>query len=149
MVRVEEKGTFQNAPGLKEFTKAMLERGIRAFQIDLGGCPSMDSTFMGTLTGIALRLRECGGGSLRVVNITERNLDSLRNLGLDALFEISSENPETMPVAPMQVQVDKEETTEIMLEAHQALVEAAPENITRFKDVLDFLRNDLKDSSSS
>jgi len=49
----------------------------------------------------------------------------------------------------MQVQVDKEETTEIMLEAHQALVEAAPENITRFKDVLDFLRNDLKDSSSS
>jgi hypothetical protein len=30
-----------------------------------------------------------------------------------------------------------------MLEAHEALCEAAPENILRFKDVLDFLRQDL------
>ena len=32
---------------------------------------------------------------------------------------------------------------ETMLEAHEALCEAAPENIFRFKDVLDFLRQDL------
>jgi two-component sensor histidine kinase len=33
-----------------------------------------------------------------------------------------------------------------MLEAHEALSEAAPENTLRFKDVLDFLRQDLHQS---
>jgi len=33
-----------------------------------------------------------------------------------------------------------------MLEAHEALGEAAPENMLRFKDVLDFLRQDLHQS---
>jgi anti-sigma factor RsiW len=32
---------------------------------------------------------------------------------------------------------------ETMVEAHEALSEAAPENVLRFKDVLDFLRQDL------
>jgi hypothetical protein len=30
-----------------------------------------------------------------------------------------------------------------MLEAHEALCEAAPENVLRFKGVLDFLRQEL------
>jgi hypothetical protein len=30
-----------------------------------------------------------------------------------------------------------------MLEAHEALSEAAPENMPRFKNVIDFLRQDL------
>jgi hypothetical protein len=35
-----------------------------------------------------------------------------------------------------------------MLEAHEALCEAAPENILRFKDVLDFLRQDFHQFAS-
>ena len=30
-----------------------------------------------------------------------------------------------------------------MLEAHEALVEVAPENLTKFKDVLEYLKQDL------
>jgi hypothetical protein len=30
-----------------------------------------------------------------------------------------------------------------MLDAHEALCEAAPENLFRFKDVLDYLKQDL------
>jgi hypothetical protein len=33
--------------------------------------------------------------------------------------------------------------TKSMLEAHEALCEAAPQNVLRFKDVLDFLRQEL------
>ncbi len=40
---------------------------------------------MGTLAGIALRLRELGQGNLRVTNLNERNSDLLSNLGLDQL----------------------------------------------------------------
>ena len=48
-IRVEGKGTFQNSPGLKDFSRRMIETGKRAFVVDLQRCPAMDSTFMGTL----------------------------------------------------------------------------------------------------
>ena len=37
----------------------------------------------------------------------------------------------------------KREQIETMLEAYEALCQAAPANMVRFKDVLDFLRQDL------
>ena len=43
----------------------------------------------------------------------------------------------------------KKEQTETMLEAHEALCEAAPENIFRFKDVLDYLKQDLHHETPS
>src|SRR3954447_599569 len=85
-VRVEGKGSFLNSTGLKDFAKEMINRGFREFVVDLKNCPVMDSTFMGTLAGIALRLREIGQGQLRVINLNERNRDLLANLGLDQLF---------------------------------------------------------------
>src|ERR1700693_1685597 len=93
-VKVEGKGSFQSSPALKEFSKQMLERGFRNFIVDLQGCPVMNSTFMGTLAGIALRLREFGNGSLLVRNANERNTDLLRNLGLNNLFEVESKAPD-------------------------------------------------------
>ena len=53
-VRVEGKGSFQNATGLKQFGKEMTNRGFRQFVFDLKQCPVMDSTFMGTLTSISI-----------------------------------------------------------------------------------------------
>ncbi len=149
LVKVVDKGSYQNAPGLKEFTRKMMTRGCRNFTIDLGGCPGMDSTFMGTLAGIALRLKDMGGGSLQVVNITERNFDSLRNLGLDALFDMSQEEMPEQATTPLPSNAGKTETAEVMLEAHEALVEADPENQVRFKDVLEYLQSDLAEDSAS
>ena len=42
----------------------------------------------------------------------------------------------------------KKETTETMLEAHQALCDAAPENLSRFKDVLEYLKQDLHQTTA-
>ncbi|MCX7869413.1 MAG: STAS domain-containing protein, partial [Terrimicrobiaceae bacterium] len=74
-VRVEGRGSFKNSGGLKDFFGRMLERGFRRFAVDLANCELMDSTFMGTLAGLALRLRETGGGGLRVLNTSPRNRD--------------------------------------------------------------------------
>src|SRR5258708_14913927 len=89
-IRVEGKGSFQNSPALKEFSQRMIETGRRDFIVDLQNCTTMDSTFMGTLAGIAMRIRDAGGGNLWVVNRNERNAELLGGLGLDALF---SEKP--------------------------------------------------------
>ena len=152
-IRVQGKGSFQNSAGVKRFAKAMVNRGFRDFVVDLAGCPVMDSTFMGTLTGIAFRLRELGYGGLHVFNANERNTLSLEGLGLDqilslengkadstcALLDAEFTADDALPADP----VDKRAATEMMIAAHQALVDAAPENLCKFKDVIEYLKQDL------
>jgi anti-sigma B factor antagonist len=149
-IKVRGKGSFQNSPALKEFARQMLERGHRVFSFDLGECTVMDSTFMGTLAGMALRLRE-SGGTLLVRNVNERNFELLRNLGLNNLFEIEPSS-EVLAAAAANggsaLETDNElsrsEHAACMIEAHEALVDAAPENLARFKDVLEYLKQDLR-----
>ena len=63
-VRVEGKGSFLNSGNLKQFAREVVDRGYREFVIDLHDCAMMDSTFMGTMAGLALRLKELGPGAL-------------------------------------------------------------------------------------
>lgn len=144
-VKVEGKGSFLNSAGVKEFAKEMINRGHREFVVDLGNCPVMDSTFMGTLAGIALRLRELGQGSLNVINLNERNGDLLCNLGLDQLFVLGkSDKADGVPAdKPLEQPKDPTKQAQTMLDAHEALVEADPENLPKFKDVLEYLKQDL------
>ncbi len=149
-VKVEGRGTFQNSAGLKEFVKQMIQRGYRDFVVDLGECELMDSTFMGTLAGVALRLRELGQGSLRAVNANERNADLLSNLGLDQLFDVEPLGEKGM-VAPKSEDLVRAappkdaslDQKEVVLEAHEALVEADSANAAKFRDVLEYLRQEL------
>jgi anti-sigma B factor antagonist len=148
-VKVEGKGSFLNSGGLKEFASRMMERGMREFQIDLKGCPVMDSTFMGTLTGMALKLQDGEpAGRVHIVNLNDRNRDLLSNLGLDHLFALDQPAVESAGPADQQPlaeseRLDSKEQAQVMLDAHEALVEAEPENIAKFKDVLEFLRQDI------
>lgn len=147
-LRVNGRGTFQTSAGMKEYTRRMVRRGHREFVVDLAACELMDSTFMGTLAGIALRLREIGSGSLTVLNPNPRNRSLLENLGLDHLFSfdlpagVTAAPPPAAqevippPAASSSVQHDT------ILSAHEALVEADPENEERFKDVLDLLKQE-------
>jgi anti-anti-sigma factor len=152
-VKVDGKGSFQNSPGLKEFSKQMLERGYRHFVVDLQSCPVMDSTFMGTLAGIALRLREFNNGSLLVRNANERNTDLLRNLGLNNLFDVESKPSEQTEKVVETTELSEDRTlgrsdqAQCMIEAHEALVDADAGNLARFKDVLEYLKEDLRAGS--
>ncbi len=153
-VRVEGRGSFLNSGNFKQFSREMVDRGYRDFTIDLERCAMMDSTFMGTMAGVALRLRELGEGRLRVVHCGERSRELLSGLGLDQLFQISS-NGATAPSCDALVKEpgapapERQEQTRDMLDAHQALCEAAPENVPRFKDVLEYLEQDLNSTATS
>lgn len=148
-VRVQGKGSFLNSGNLKEFAREMVERGYREFIIDLANCMMMDSTFMGTMAGVALRLKELGRGHLHVIHCGERSRDLLSGLGLDQLFNIHSDGENAPECESLKRQSDgsvdgqKQDTARTMLEAHEALCEAAPENLFRFKDVLEYLKQDL------
>ena len=128
----------------------MVNRGYREFIIDLENCAAMDSTFMGTMAGVALRLKELGHGHLHVVHCGNRSRELLSGLGLDQIFSIHS-NGSTAPECSQlgggadrdAMQQQKMEQARTMLEAHEALCQAAPENLLKFKDVLDYLKQDL------
>jgi anti-sigma B factor antagonist len=155
-VKVEGKGSFLNSGNLKEFAREMLDRGYREFVIDLADCAMMDSTFMGTMASVALRLKELGRGHLHVVHCRNRSRELLSGLGLDQIFDIHS-NGSTAPecealegeTGDQSRENEKQEQAETMLEAHEALCEAAPENLLRFKDVLDYLKQDLHHETPS
>ena len=155
-VRVAGRGSFLESGSLKDFAREMVNRGYREFVFDLEECVMMDSTFMGTMAGMALRLKELGGGHLRVIHCGQRSRDLLSGLGLDQIFEIQADGttaPEceeltaTSGDATGKAEAAKRDQAGTMLEAHEALCQAAPENLTRFKDVLEYLKQDLQHES--
>src|SRR5205814_1580468 len=155
-VKVEGRGSVLNSGNMKEFASEMLDRGYREFVVDLADCAMMDSTFMGKMASVALRLKELGRGHLHIVHCGNRSQQLLSGLGLDQIFDIHSDGIgapecEALEQASRSQTLDsqKKEQTETMIKAHEALCDAAPENIFRFKDVLDFLRQDLHHETSS
>jgi anti-sigma B factor antagonist len=156
-VRVEGKGSFLNSGNLKEFARAMVDRGYREFVIDLNNCAMMDSTFMGTMAGVALRLKELGQGHLRVVHCGQRSRELLSGLGLDQLFQISTNGSTAPQCSALEASAaatgaderKREEQAREMLAAHEALCEVAPENYPRFKDVLEYLKQDLHQKATT
>lgn len=141
-VRVVGRGSFQNSSGLKEFASEMTRRGHRDFIVDLKDCELMDSTFMGTLAGIALKLG--ADGTLKIVRANPRNRQVLGNLGLDRIFSVEEEPTAAAPNHGLREAAEgrpKEVQREAIIEAHENLVAANPANAVRFKDVIEFLRH--------
>jgi anti-anti-sigma factor len=162
-VRVAGRGTFQNSQPLRRFALEMIERGYRAFTVDIGACPTMDSTFLGVLAGIGLRLRRDGlgeAGQVRMVNVSARNLELMQTLGLDRLFVVRPAGEQAAPHAPpagaaLQVlsesdldsqtrPLNKSETTSVMLQAHDSLVKADKRNAPKFSQVTKYLRQTVE-----
>ncbi len=153
LVRVEGRGSFKISTPLKQFVLAAIEGGAQTAVVDLGQCASMDSTFMGVLAGAAGRLKSRNAGRLVLVNLSAKTRALIATLGLDqvvAAYDAGSVPAEFADFAGATMnQVSsggesKRTTTETMLEAHEMLTSIAPDNVPRFKDVLEFLREDLK-----
>jgi anti-sigma B factor antagonist len=147
-VRVDGKGSHQNSRELKAFVCDQFEqlRGQRVI-VDLSLCTGMDSTFMGTLTGISGRLSD-SGGALHVIHAAGRNGELLRGLGLDEVFTVDDAE-ERLPAvqAPECAALPKSdcsrgERAQICLESHEALAAADQRNAVKFRDVIELMRGE-------
>ena len=115
----------------------MVDRGYREFVVDLENCAMMDSTFMGTMAGVALKLRELGHGHLHVVHCGQRSRELLTGLGLDQIFSIhrdGADAPNCEVLSKSSVEADarrrkRKPRRRQMLDAHEALWRPRPENI--------------------
>lgn len=175
-VKVVGRGSFQNSGCLKVFYQQLLKEGVNRFVVDLDACTYLDSTFLGILLGLGLKLKDAGNGLLHILNASPRNLELLKNLGLDRLINIHGgadggngfSGPAGTPVpngGPVPITASgrldlngiqekqleemacpvpsRAEAAPTILEAHQNLMEFDPRNVPKFKDVVEFLREDL------
>jgi len=146
-VRIKGKGLFSTSPPLKGFIERSMESGETRFVIDLGDCPAMDSTFMGTLAGLAMRLSRTEEGQLQLNGVCERNRQSLQDLGLEGLLEIDPVNTEWRghiedvreTLEPLSDEDPDNLDAAHLLEAHRKLCEASDENAEKFSAVLEAL----------
>ena len=157
-IRCEGKGSFLNSPLLKEFGAARMDAGETCLVIDLGACTGMDSTFMGTLAGMASRLSATAGGVVQIADAAERNRRSLEDLGLDFLLQIDPQDAVWLssidtiradlkppqPAAPQSLV----QRTQLVLDAHRVLSEANEKNTATFSTVVSLLEAELTEKQA-
>ena len=150
-VRISGRANFTFSLDFKTLLSQLNQRGYNRFIIDLSECVLMDSTFLGVLAGFGLKLNgnsATGEHGIELLNLNARVAELLENLGALNLFKITT-GPLELPAdvktcAPEAVNPTREQITRVSLEAHQTLMSVNPDNVARFKDVTQFLAEDLK-----
>lgn len=150
-VRIKGKGSFVSSPRVKDYVDSRIKEGETRFVLDLDECRAMDSTFMGTLAGLAIRLNKMPGGKLQVAGARDRNRQSLEDLGLDVLIEIDPPGAEwSAHMAAIREGLEPWGESEAgtgarhVLEAHRTLAGVSAENAKKFETVLDVLEQEAR-----
>jgi anti-anti-sigma factor len=155
VIRVEGRGSFKTSPPMKQFIHQVIEsKSANRILIDMSACYSMDSTFMGVLAGLSYHIKDESGFTLKLTNLSEKNQKLLTTLGVDSVVNYSlsptSEETELLACQECGCQTlssdlaDSLEAAKTTLEAHETLVELNPENIVKFKSVIELLQNDVR-----
>jgi anti-sigma B factor antagonist len=148
-VKIAGRANFTFSPDFKTLLGELIRRGYGHFIIDLSECVLMDSTFLGVLAGFGIKLNQATATAKHGIELSNPNArvtELLENLGVLQLFKVISGALQLSGeiCVPAPVNASHEEITRTSLEAHKTLMEANPDNVPRFKDVAQFLAEDLK-----
>ncbi len=139
---IQGRASYTNCAPVQQFIDKVIAGGARAVVIDFAGCTGMDSTFLGLLAGAALQMRQSKpDGEIVVVNLSARNHELIRNLGLHKLLKIGADTarPGLKPTAELKGEAASQDT---ILRAHEDLMRADIGNVSKFQDVVAFLKRE-------
>ena len=142
-VKVTGRANFDYAVPLRELAGQLAPDNW--LQIDLENCETMDSTFMGVLTMIALKLRKSGSRAM-ILGADENLQKLLDDLGVLKLFNLVTEDENTSGGKSVEVASNSDmlTTAQTVAEAHRALVGADSSNAEKFKQVIEFADQDVE-----
>jgi anti-sigma B factor antagonist len=151
-IRIIGRANFGSSIDFRTLVNELQAKGFKYFVIELSECALMDSTFLGVLAGMGLKM---GGQqpleedkAIELVNPNPRIEELLESLGVLHLFKVSKGVTDLCQGSEHKPQgsatASQEELTRCSLEAHQILMEINPGNVAKFKDVARFLQEDLK-----
>ncbi len=149
-IKISGRANFTSSIDFKTLVNELRQRGYKYFVLELSECVLMDSTFLGVLAGLGLKINaEQKNGAdtgIELLNPNPRISELLESLGVLHLFKLTQGTTPacTAPLPHTPVQASREEVTRACLEAHQTLMALNPENASKFKEVTQFLAEDLK-----
>lgn len=154
-VKVLGRANFTLAVDFKALLGVLGHGNYPRLVLDLGECLLMDSTFLGVLAGFGLKSSQVVSNhgpavSIELLNPNQRVRDLLENVGILELFKVfegaftasGTVTGYSNPATPSRL-----ETTRTCLEAHKTLMTINPDNAAKFKDVAQFLADDLRKQS--
>jgi anti-sigma B factor antagonist len=155
VIRVEGRGSFRISPPMKQFIRQVIDgHSAERILLDMSDCIGMDSTFMGVLAGISCYIKSKSDINFKLINLSEKNQKLLITLGVDRVVDYSlsvTEDEQELMGHPSEGAqtlepdfTNKLEAAKTTLEAHETLVDIAPENYDKFKSVLEFLQQDVR-----
>ena len=158
-VRCSGRGSFVNSPALKSLADKYLEKSGGTIVIDLEICPGVDSTFMGTLAGLARKAMALGG-MVQIATPTQRTRAAMESLGLDMIIDLDPQDApwqadiqqrryklaeQQAPTTEEQIEdLSEIDRTRHVLEAHNTLRDLNKKNDETFGYVCETLEEDLK-----
>jgi hypothetical protein len=114
----------------------------------------MDSTFMGVVAGIACFVKNKPGITFQLINLSEKNMKLLVTLGVDRVVDYCMQASDEQQALLSRLQgtstsldtdlSDKLQAAKTTLEAHETLVDINPDNLIKFKSVLEYLQDDVR-----
>ena len=151
-IKVIGRANLNSSVSFKTLINELRQTGYSYFVLDLSECLLMDSTFLGVLAGFGLKMslgqEDPGSRAIELLNPNPRIMELLENLGVLHLFRITqgaTAAPESTEARDYPCSsAGREEVTRACIEAHKTLIEINPANAAKFKEVTQFLEEDLK-----
>lgn len=141
--------SFRAAPAFKAAVLAALNASASLVVVDMSRCSALDSTFMGTIASLAFAFRKAPTSRLVFLDVSAEASALLKGLGLLSVLEAFSADrrppslPSLEPLTALLRPVPLENPdSSFILEAHESLALADPENVARFRHVVECLRNE-------
>lgn len=148
-IRVIGRATFKVSRELREFGLRVVRDGIRSLIIDLSQCRGMDSTFMGVLAMIGLEAKDHKNTNLVIVNAGQQQRKLLESIGVSRLFEFAEKDMDQVTwknlVEAAAEVADMGDVADTILNAHQTLMDISPDNVPKFKDVVEMLAHEVEE----
>ncbi len=132
--------------------RELVAQDIHLFALDLRDCQLMDSSFLGVLAGLEQEFGpenlQKGTHRFELVNPNQRVTDLIENLGLHEYFKLirdAADFPEQwIPVPPSASRSSRLLCSKLSLQGHEVIIELNPANEAKFRDVVAFLKEDVK-----
>ncbi len=139
---IQGRACYLNCMGVSEFFDTIARDKYKKEIIDLAECTGLDSTFLGTIAKLAIKLKAINGSFDCVIlqNLEERNLEVVQNLGIDKITKIENKKVEEIKAKDCNFLENAPSNQPTMLDAHESLVEADSSNKAKFEDVISFLK---------
>ncbi|MBT3568330.1 MAG: STAS domain-containing protein [Opitutae bacterium] len=150
-VKVTGRASYLNCDPLRRFLRGMMEEGHRNYVLDFADCSGLDSTFLGILVGVALAVRSEEEGSMTLLSLGERNLETVENLGIHRIAHV---RPKLEMTDLDQLEAvdsgsdDEAISAREVCEAHKRLMELNESNARKFHDVVSFLEQRMDEGAN-